>query len=173
MRTIIISAVLLLTVWLQIIYPTSLTPLTLVPDFALVAIWAVAMYYEPPGVALWWGLLGGLAIDLWQPDQFGTWMLAGVITAIITLLIHKKLLPRENFISTVVTGAVAVLIGLGLIYLSEMIRSGADLSTWFTALWRIFAIRWFFDLLLLIPIGLLFKKLLRSLRIYQSDSKPL
>ncbi len=164
MRTTIVAIMVVLFAWMQFIFPAQIAPWHLVPDLCLLVVFAVALYYEPAQNAIWFALLAGLALDLWQPSHFGMWSLASMVVVLVTRLVHRRLLPRANWLSILVTAAIAIGLGQGIVIVREHLFSSAGLHTLWFGLVRIYLPRLIFDLLLVLPLSALIRSFLRALR---------
>lgn len=164
MRTTIIAIVIVLLTWFQLIFPAQLAPWQLIPDFALLVAFGLALYYEPAEHVLWLALLAGLALDLWQPSHFGMWSLACMLVVLVTRIVHTRLLPRAHWFSILATAAVALGIGQLVIAAREQLLSGSGLDTLWFGLARIYLPRLVLDLILVLPLTALLRSFLRAVR---------
>lgn len=163
MKIVLLVVSVMLLSWVQVIYPAQLAPWHLVPATALLVTYAVAIYYEPRGHAVWYALTAGLSVDLWQPSHFGTWSLACLVVVLMTQLVHTRLLPRQTWLSVMATAAIALGAGELIVVLREGIGlSFGDLGA---NLLRFWLPRLIFDLILVVPISYAVRSILVTLRV--------
>jgi rod shape-determining protein MreD len=164
MRLTIIVILIVLTAWVQLIFPAQIAPWQLIPDVTLLIAFALALYYEPAEHVTWLALIAGLSLDLWQPSHFGMWSLACMLVVLVTRLVHTRLLPRANWLSILATAALALGAGELVIFLREQLFSGAGLGSFGIAAARIYLPRLLLDLLIVFPVSAVIRSFLRALR---------
>ncbi|MFO0702580.1 MAG: rod shape-determining protein MreD [Candidatus Andersenbacteria bacterium] len=162
MRNVTTATVVVLVGLLQFTYPAVLAPLHVVPDLVLLFVLCLALYYRPTTAVLWWAGLAGLVVDLWQPSHFGTWTLACLVVAGLTLTVHTRVLPRLTQAGAFVTAAIAL--AAGVLVLAFVNAWGAPLGAGFAALGRTFLLKYIFDLALTVPLLAIAKRVAVALR---------
>ena len=173
MRSLVVAVIVVLVAWLQLTFPSALAPWHVIPDFALLVILGLALYYQPIEQVFWWALLAGLALDVWHPSQFGMWTIANLLVAAIAIAIHYKILPRLSRPGLVVTGAAAMFAGLLILFAFSTI--GADFG-WLAGLKlfsRLFLLRFVIDMILMLPIVYLVRRVALWLNPYQGGLRPI
>ena len=168
MKTTLLIVFVVLVSWLQVLFPAQIAPWHLIPDIALLLTFGIALHYEPSRDALWYGLAAGLAIDLWSPSLFGAWSLACIVVVLVTRVVHKRLLPRNNWTSTLATAALAL--GAAELALALWVDLFNGFSVFGGALLRIYAPRLLLDLVLVLPAAALMRSILRALRVTSDTS---
>ena len=172
MRTTIITVVIVLLALTQTIFPAELAPWQLIPDFAMLVAFALALHFEPAEQVMWLALLAGLSLDLWQPTHFGMWSLACMAVVLVTRLVHTRLLPRANWFSILATAAIALGVGELIIVIREQLFSATGIQVLGMSLVRIYLPRLLLDLVLVLPLTAVARSFMRALRV-SGDSKIL
>jgi len=169
MKTVILIIFVVLMGWVQVLFPAQIAPWHIIPDSAMLITFGLALYYEPAEQVVWYGLLAGLAIDLWLPSTFGTWSLACIIVVLTTRIIHTRLLPQSNWVSIITTAALAL--GAGLLLVAVRVDLVSGLSVFGTGLLRTYLPRLLLDLVLVLPTVALIRSVLRTLRVTGDTSR--
>ncbi|MFH0830749.1 MAG: rod shape-determining protein MreD [Parcubacteria group bacterium] len=162
MRIALITIAVILVAWIQIMYPAALAPWHLVPATALLMIFALALYYEPHDQVVWFALLGGIAVDLWQPSHFGTWSLACLVVALVTRVVRTRLLLRSHWLSILTVALLAIAAGEAIVVSRELL--GLSISSIGQTLARFYLPRIALDMLLVVPFVTLVRSVLKTLR---------
>ena len=157
MRNLITAIFVVLVALLQLSYPTLLTPAQAIPDFVLLLAVALAMYFHPATQALWWVGLAGLSLDLWQPSHFGTWIVATFITAAAILALRKYVFPRQNPGHIFLSAGLALAAGILVVWIVN--NFGVPWSAWMPNLLRVYLPKLLFDLVLMVPVLALARRL--------------
>ncbi len=173
MRGFVVAILVVFASWMQLTYPSALAPWHVIPDVSLLVVIGLALYYQPIEQVFWWALLSGLAIDIWHPSQFGTWTLASLLVAAVAVGIHHRVLPRLSRPGVIVTGGIALVAGLTSLYVVSTI--GADLGLWhgLKLFSRLFLVRFAIDMVLMLPIVYVVRRLALWLNPYQGGLRPI
>lgn len=163
MRVALVILCVVLFSWGQVVYPAELAPWNLVPAMALIAVFALAVYYEPEDHVTWYSLAAGLSVDLWQPSHFGTWTIACLAVVLVTRLVHKRLMQQKNWTSILATAALALAAGELVVVVRESF--GLSLSEVGTMLLRFWLPRLILDLVLVLPLSIIVRSVLTTLRV--------
>lgn len=173
MRSVVVALLVILASWVQLTYPSVLAPWHVIPDISLLVIIGFALYYQPIEQVFWWAILAGLAIDIWHPSQFGTWTLACLLIATVAITIHAKILPRLSRPGVLVTGGIALLVGLTVLFLVATIGADFGILHGLKLFSRLFLVRFAIDMVLMLPVVYLVRRIAVWLNPYQGGLRPI
>jgi hypothetical protein len=163
MRIFLLLICVLLVSWFQFVFPANLAPWHLIPDVLLLFMLGLALYFEPVHVVIWAALFGGGMLDLWHPGNFGKWIVCTLLFVLLSILIHSRVLPRLTRAGIILTGTAALLMAGLFLFIWDWVGSGASFTQALSLSGRIYLLRIVFDLILLLPIVWLTRKLVKGL----------
>lgn len=171
MRNFAVLILVIVLSWAQFMFPAMLAPWQIVPDFLLLFVVALSLYYEPRHVVLWWALLGGLLIDIWQPSRFGVWTILSLLVALVTMTFQTRVLPKLSWPGIYLTSFISVSLALIIMFLIEWWQSHLSLGSASLIFLRIYGGHLVLDMILLGPVVYFVHRILFWLKPYQTPSR--